>query len=318
VTDTSARLLGLLGLLQTRRTWTGMELGDRLSVTPRTVRKDVERLRELGYRIDASPGVAGGYRLEAGRALPPLVLDDAEAVAVAVALRTCAGGGDSGLEEMSLRALVKLEQVLPSRLRRRLRALAAATAVLGPAGADVDTEALTTIAAAVRDREQLRFDYTAVDTTVERRRADPHRLVHARGRWYLAGWDADREDWRTYRVDRMRLRVPNGPRFEPHAEPPGGLLAHVERGLDTATWQYRATILVHAPAETLRRRLPRTIPVVPVEADSSRIQVGSDGPDQLALWLALLDADFTVEDAPELADHLLRVADRYRRAVPAT
>jgi predicted DNA-binding transcriptional regulator YafY len=314
MTASSARLLGLLGLLQTRRLWTGAELGARLSVSPRTIRTDVERLRGLGYRIEATPGVAGGYRLDAGSALPPLMLDDAEAVAVAVALRAGAGGSGTGLEEMSLRALVKLQQVLPSRLRRRLEAMTAATAVLGPAGPAVDTDSLTTIAAAVRDHETLRFDYTASEGESSRRQAEPHRLVNARGHWYLAGWDVDRDAWRSYRVDRMRLRVPNGPRFAPRPEPDGGLLAYVERGLDTAAWQYRATVLVHARAEAVAARLPRTIPVEPVDAGRCRIQVGSDGPDQLVLWLALLDADFTPEGAPELEEHLQRVADRFGRA----
>ena len=314
MTATSARLLSLLGLLQTRRAWTGAELAERLAVTSRTVRKDVERLREIGYRVDATPGVAGGYRLDAGNALPPLVLDDAEAVAVAVALRAGAGGSGSGMEELSLRALVKLEQVLPSRLRRRLRAVTTATAVLGTTGPAVDTDVLTTLATAVRDREQLRFDYTAFDRTETRRRAEPYRLVHARGRWYLAGWDVDRDAWRTYRIDRMRIRTPNGPRFAPRAEPPGGLLAHVEAGLQTATWRYVATVLVHAPAEVVAARLPRAVAVEPVDSGSCRITVGSDSPGQLVLWLGLLDTDFTVEDAPDLADHLLAVADRYRRA----
>jgi predicted DNA-binding transcriptional regulator YafY len=314
VTDSAARLLDLLGLLQTRRTFTGTELAARLAVSTRTVRTDIERLRGLGYRIDATPGVAGGYRLDAGTALPPLLLDDAEAVAVAVALRAGAGGAGSGLEEMSLRALLKLEQVLPSRLRRRLRAMTSATAVLGAGGTTVDPQVLITIAAAVRDREQLRFDYTAYDGAVSRRRAEPHRLVSARGHWYLVGWDVERADWRTYRVDRLRLRVPNGPRFAPRSEPAGGFVAYVEQRIDTATWHYHATVLVHAPADAVVARLPRTIPVEPVDADSCRIRVGSDDPGQLALWLGLLDADLVVEDGSELVDHLQRVGERYLRA----
>ncbi len=314
MTDTTSRLLRLMSLLQTRRTWTGGQLAERLEVTPRTIRNDVERLRGLGYLVHATPGVAGGYRLDAGAALPPLLLDDEEAVAVAIGLRTGAGGSVSGIEESSLRALVKLEQVLPSRLRHRLRALAAATASVPTPAPPVDADALTRIATAIRDHEQLRFDYTGFDGTRSRRRAEPHRLVHARARWYVVAWDVDRDAWRSFRVDRASLRTPNGPRFSPRAEPPGGLVALVESALATATWAYRATAVVQAPAASIAARLPPGIVVDPVDDETCRVHVGSDTARQLALWLGMLDAEFTVEGSPELNEHLLAVADRYRRA----
>ncbi|MGH3333600.1 MAG: helix-turn-helix transcriptional regulator [Nocardioidaceae bacterium] len=312
--DTSARLLRLLSLLQMSRDWTGPQLAERLSVTTRTVRNDVERLRSLGYPVEATPGVGGGYRLGAGASLPPLLLDDDEALAVAVGLRTAAGGNITGIEEASLRALAKLEQVLPSRLRHRLDTLLAATAVLPVAGPAVDADVLTAIAAAVRNREQLRFDYETAGGAASRRAAEPHRLVHTHGRWYLAAWDADRDGWRTFRLDRLRLRTPNGPRFAPRDEPEGGLVAHVERGLGSAMWRYRTRVTVHARAAVIAGRVPPAVVVEAIDDQTCAAYVGSDTPQQLALWLGMLDEDFTVHDAPELAEYLRTLALRYDRA----
>jgi predicted DNA-binding transcriptional regulator YafY len=309
--ETSARLLRLLSLLQVRRDWAGAELAERLGVSTRTLRTDVERLRVLGYPVEARPGVAGGYRLGAGGELPPLLLDDDEAVAVAVGLRTAAGGGVAGIEETSVRALVKLEQVLPSRLRHRVRAVSAATVAVSGTGPRVDAEVLTAIAAAIRDRERLRFDYSSkVDS---RRQAEPHRLVTWGRRWYLVAWDNDRDAWRTFRVDRMRLKVPNGPRFVPR-ELPEDVADFVRRSVGEATWQYRARVRVQASAEYVKGRMP--VPIEPEVIDDATcvIEVGSDDPHQLALWLALLDADFEVLDAPELAAAVREVGDRFHRA----
>ncbi|MGH3713378.1 MAG: helix-turn-helix transcriptional regulator [Micromonosporaceae bacterium] len=319
--DTSARLLKLLSLLQARREWTGPELAERLGVTTRTVRNDVERLRGLGYPVHASPGVAGGYRLGAGAALPPLLLDDEEAVAVVVGLRTAAGGV-TGIEETSVRALAKLQQVLPSRLRRRVDALAAYTVPVPGAGPTVDAEVLTTIAAACRDHERLRFDYRTHSGGASRRDTEPHRLVHRARRWYLVAWDVERADWRTFRVDRMAPRTPSGPRFTPRELPSGGDIAnHVNRGVDTATWRYRASVTVLAPAGAVRARLPASIEVEPVSDDRCRIEVGSDDPGMLAAYLGMLDADFvldtstTGQDAPgALRDALRAHAHRLLRA----
>ncbi|MGJ6961887.1 helix-turn-helix transcriptional regulator [Streptosporangium sp. G11] len=316
--DTAQRLLRLLSLLQAPRDWTGPELAERLDVTTRTVRNDVERLRDLGYPVHGIRGVTGGYRLGAGAKLPPLLLDDDEAVAVAVGLRVGATqGAVTGIEEAALRALTKLEQVLPSRLRRRVNGLRAYLVPLPHAGPSVDAATLTAIAAASRDHERLRFDYTGHDGSAGRREVEPHRLAHGRGRWYLVGWDVARSDWRTFRVDRMRLRTPNGPRFTPREDPGGDLVGHVAAGLATATWQCRARVTVRAPAEHVRNRLPPGIPVEPLGDNACVAEVGSDTPQMLAGYLGMLDADFQVTEPPELVAEIRALADRYRRAVPA-
>ena len=218
--ETSARLLRLLGLLQTRRDWTSAELATRLNVTTRTIRNDMARLRALGYPVEARPGVAGGYRLGTGGSLPPLLLDDEEAVAIAIGLRTAANGSVAGIEEASVRALAKLQRMLPSRLRHRVSAIASSALPVPSRGPKVDPDVLTVIASACRDHERLRFDYRTHSGTVSRRSVEPYRLVNDRRRWYLVAWDADRDDWRTFRVDRIEPRPPTGPRFTPRALPP--------------------------------------------------------------------------------------------------
>lgn len=215
--ETSARLLRLLSLLQAHREWSGADLADRLGVTSRTIRRDVDRLRELGYPVNASPGTGGGYQLGAGAELPPLLLDDDEAVAVAVGLRTAAGQGIEGIGETSVRALAKLEQVLPSRLRRRVSALNTFTVPMlrGPQPSAVDPGVLTELANACRDGERLRFEYRDHGGSPTRRNVEPHRLVCTERRWYLVAWDVDRDDWRTFRADRITPTPPHGPRFTP-------------------------------------------------------------------------------------------------------
>ena len=312
--DTSERLLKLLSLLQARPDWTGQALAERLEVTARTVRHDVERLRRLGYPVQASPGVGGGYRLGAGAALPPLLLDDEEAVAVAVGLRTAAGGAVAGIEEASLRALVKLEQVLPSRLRHRVNALHSAVATMPAAGPTVQAGVLTAIAAATRDRERLRFDYRHHDGSASVRDVEPHRVVSWGRRWYLVAWDAGRRDWRTFRVDRMHPRQPTGPRFTPRKVPGGDVTAYVERTVGQATWRYRARVLLHAPAAALAAKLPAAVTLEPVDDRSCIATAGADDPSVLALYLGLLDVDFDLIDAPELATELDKLARRYARA----
>src|SRR6202012_479048 len=210
--QTSARLLALLSLLQVRREWTGQELADRLEVGPRTIRRDVDKLRSLGYPIEAAPGVAGGYRPSAGGELPPLLLDDAEAVAVAVGLRTAASGSIAGIEETSVRALAKLEQVLPSRLRRRVSALSNATSAFAIDGPRIDADVLATLASACRDASRLQFPYVARDGKASRRNIEPAAVVYSGHRWYLVAFDLDRDDWRTFRLDRIRGRVRIGER----------------------------------------------------------------------------------------------------------
>lgn len=205
MTDTPVRLLHLLSLLQTPREWPGGELAERLDVSRRTVRRDIDRLRDLGYPVQATLGAEGGYRLVAGKAMPPLVLDDEEAVAIAVGLRAGAGHAVEGIEEASVRALAKLEQVLPSRLRHRVATLQAATMPLTSGdGATVAPDTLTVIAGAATGPERLRFGYRAGNGTETKRLVEPYRLVSTGRRWYLVAYDIDREDWRTFRVDRVK------------------------------------------------------------------------------------------------------------------
>ena len=313
---TSARLLRLLSLLQARADWSGAELADELEVTTRTVRNDIQRLRDLGYPVHASPGVGGGYRLGAGAALPPLLLDDEEAVAVAVGLRTAAGGGVTDIQETSIRALAKLEQVLPSRLRHRVQALQAATVeVPAPGRPTVDAVVLTALAAACRDHQRLRFDYRDHDGSTSVRSVEPHRLVHDRGRWYLVAWDSDRADWRTFRADRIQPRIPTGPRFVPREPPGGDVVAYLQRGVGSATWRYRARVKVHAPATVVAGRLPPAVLVDPVDEHTCIIDAGSDTPQMLAVYLGMLDVDFEVDGPPELVEQLATLAARYRRAI---
>jgi predicted DNA-binding transcriptional regulator YafY len=313
--QTSARLLRLLSLLQARADWSGQELAERLGVTTRTVRNDVERLRSLGYPVHASPGVGGGYRLGAGAALPPLLLDDEEAVAVAVGLRTAAAGSVTGIQETSLRALAKLEQVLPSRLRHRVNALQTATVELPTPGPTVDPEVLTAIAGACRDHQRLRFDYRDHPGSPSVRSVEPHRLAHDRGRWYLVAWDADRQDWRTFRADRIQPRTPTGPRFTPRDPPGGDVATYLLRGVGAAMWRYRARVRVHAPATQVAGRLPPAVVVEAVDDHTCIVNVGSDTPQMLAVYLGMLDVDFEAVEPPELVEQLRTLADRYRRAI---
>jgi len=315
VLETSARLLRLLSLLQSRRHWSGPELAERLGVTTRTVRADVERLRALGYPVEATPGVAGGYRLGVGAALPPLLLDDEEAVAVAVGLRTAAGGTVAGIEETSLRALTKLERMLPSRLRRRVAALQAYTLDAGAGGPTVDAELLALLAGACRDAERLRFDYVSHSGTAGRRVVEPHRVVFLRRRWYLVAWDVDRAGWRTFRVDRIEPRPPTGPRFTPREFPEPDVAAYVLRGVGAAMWRHWARVRLHAPAAEIERRWPNAPGrLTPETAATCVLEAGADTFEQLALHLGLLDVDFEVLDPPELAVAVRALGERYVRA----
>jgi len=312
--ETSARLLRLLSLLQTHRDWSGAELADRLGVTTRTVRRDVDRLRELGYPVHATPG-SPGYRLGAGSDLPPLLLDDDEAVAVAVGLGTAAGGTVAGIEETSVRALAKLERVLPARLRHRVRTLRSMTVPMTGAADPVDPEVLTTIAAACRDHEVLRFDYRSHDGRDSRRSAEPHRLVHSGRRWYLVGWDADKREWRTYRVDRLRLRTPNGPRFIPRDPPDEDLAAYTSRAISSAPYRYRARLIMRAPAEAVTSRMPPTVATVePIDAQTCVLLCGANNLDDIVVWVALTDIEFEAQHPPELVDRIGVLANRLRAA----
>ncbi|MCP2341584.1 helix-turn-helix transcriptional regulator [Actinomadura rupiterrae] len=318
--ETSARLLRLLSLLQSPRDWPGSELAEQLGVSPRTIRRDVDRLRELGYVVHATAG-APGYRLGAGTGVPPLLLDEEEAVAVAVGLGTAAVSGVAGIGETSVRALEKLEQVLPSRLRHRVGSLRAATVPLAAAGA-VDPATLTAIAAAIGNREGLRFDYRARDGAEAPRAAEPYRLASSGRRWYLVAWDTGRGDWRTFRVDRMRLRSPNGPRFTPR-EPPGGDLArYVAEQISVRPYRYQGRFTLHAPAGVVAARVPPTVATVePRGEDACVLNAGSNTLDELAVWVAQIGVPFEVHEPPELAVHLRALAARLldaAAAVPAS
>jgi predicted DNA-binding transcriptional regulator YafY len=312
---TSARLLRLLSLLQARRDWPGTELAGRLEVSARTLRRDMDKLRGLGYPVHATPGTAGGYRLGAGAVLPPLLLDDEEAVAVAVGLRTGAAGTITGIEETSLRALAKLEQVLPSRLRHRVNALHSVTVSLPGAGPPVDPAVLTVIAAAASDRQQIRFRYTSHDGTQTSRAAEPHRLVHTGRRWYLLAWDPAKDGWRTFRADRITSPQLTGPRFPPREAPGGGAAAYVSRSVSSAPYRYQARIRLHAPAQAVAERIPPT--VGQLEADGERsctLHTGAESLDVLAIYVTLIGVEFEVLDPPELAEHILVLAGRLTRA----
>lgn len=312
---TSERLLEFLTLLQVRPFWTGRELGERLDVSTRTIRADVERLRALGYPVNSTPGVAGGYRLGAGAALPPLLLDDDEAVAVAIGLSTAAAGSVDNVEEASVRALAKLLQVLPGRLRHRISTLQSAVVTVPFRGSAVDPAALLLVATACRETVQLRFDYRARSESESRRVVEPYRLALRAGLWYLFAFDLDRDDWRTFRVDRMTLRHPTGRRFLPRRLPPEGVAERVDRGAASAPWDFRARVLIHAPLAVVSQRLPRSAgTLTAVDECTCALETGSDDPPSLLRYLTMLDLDFTVADAPALATEALRLADRLRRA----
>jgi predicted DNA-binding transcriptional regulator YafY len=302
---TSARLLALLSLLQMRREWTGQELADRLEVGPRTIRRDVDKLRSLGYPIEGAPGVAGGYRLGAGGELPPLLLDDAEAVAVAVGLRTAAAATISGIEETSVRALAKLEQVLPSRLRRRVSALGDATAAVAAGGPRIDPETLATLAGACRDFTRLRFRYVAKDERSSQRHAEPSAVVYSGHRWYLVAFDLDRDDWRTFRIDRIQGPVRLAERGQRRTVPGGDPAAFVRERLRSAAGAEPdappARIRIRASAARIRKRVPPAYASVDPDGDDACILTTHRAWSQQTLvWIALLDEPLEILGPPEL------------------
>jgi predicted DNA-binding transcriptional regulator YafY len=311
--DTPARLLRLLSLLQMHRDWSGTELAERLGVTTRTVRRDIERLRELGYPVHAAMGPVGGYRLAAGTTLPPLLLDDDEAVAVTIGLHTGAVSSVAGIEEASLRALTKVEQVLPSRLRNRVKTLEHAMVAIPPRrGPTVDAAVLTAVSATIRAAETLRFDYVSHQGTPSRRTVEPHRLVTWGRKWYLVGWDVDRTNWRTFRVDRMSLRTPNGPRFAHRKPPDGDVAAYLRRTIGHDLWPYRCRLRVHAPASQITGRVDGI--VSPIDDHTCLLELASDSLSLVALVVGMLDLDFDVESPPELAHHLRKLSKRLTNA----
>jgi predicted DNA-binding transcriptional regulator YafY len=315
--DTSSRTLRLLSLLQGRRYWPGSELAERLQVSARTLRRDVDRLRELGYPIQAQRGVDGGYQLAAGTALPPLVVDDEEAVALAVGLQVGAQGGVEGTAEASMRALTKVIQVMPARLRRRVEALTAATvsATWGStAQVAVDPAILTTTAMACRDTERLRFSYTAASGEQTDRHVEPYRLVLLGRRWYLVCYDLARQDWRSFRLDRLTGPRGTGARFRPRELPAADAAAFVQAGIGSFAAAYEVEALVDAPAETVRKRYGRWATVEAVTETRSRIRMTVDQLDWPMLLLGSLGADFQVIAPPELLDQVRDWGLRFSRA----
>ncbi|MGW1954025.1 helix-turn-helix transcriptional regulator [Streptomyces sp. NPDC001920] len=317
-TDTPARLLTLLSLLQTPREWPGGELADRLGVSRRTVRRDIDRLRELGYPVQATKGADGGYRLVAGKAMPPLVLDDEEAVAIAVGLRAGAGHAVEGVEEASVRALAKLEQVLPARLRHRVSTLQAATMpLISGDGASIAPETLTVMASSVAGRERLRFAYQAGDGTKSRRSVEPYRLVSTGRRWYLVAYDLDREDWRTFRVDRVSEPFATGARFAPRELPAGSAAEYLRQSMRRRQETYEFSVTFGAPVEFVTARLPRWLGTPEAIDEGRRCRLRGavgDAVEWMAVRLAMVDCEFVVESPEELVRCVAELGGRLSRA----
>jgi len=314
--DSAERLLKLLGLLEGRIDWTAEELGRRLEVTTRTVRRDVTRLRDLGYPVEAVAGPGGGYRLGAGGKLPPLLLDDEEALAVALGLRVATTAAVGGLEDASLSALSKLEHVLPPRLRTRLEDVSVATiSTTGPSSTRVDHTSLAATASAIRAGVRLRFDYTDAEARRSERHTEPHRLVHTGRRWYLVAFDLDRDDWRTFRLDRVSEPRATGMRSARRQAPDP--VEMVQRGIAIDAWSHRATVRLHTPIELAARMIPATVGALEtIHDDECRLVIGADEIGWLARYLLGLPFAFTVEEPAELGTELGEIGRRLAAAYP--
>lgn len=316
---TSARMLALLSLLQARRDWPGDVLAERLEVSPRTVRRDVDHLRELGYAIGAVRGPHGGYRLEAGVDLPPLLFDDEQAIALAVALQLAPLSG-VGIADGASRALATVRQVMPSRLRHRLDSLVGATVPAPMGGAQaVDPSVLLAVSGAVRAREVVRFDHRRADgsTGDAPRRVEPHHVVARGGRWYLVGWDLERDDWRTFRLDRIEPRVPNGPRFTPRELPEGDVRSFLTarfRGAEGGTaWPCTGEVLIDLPAARVAEFVTDGV-VQEVGPARCRVVIGAWSWTAVAAQVARFDATFEVVGPPQLAEACTDLAARFAAA----
>jgi predicted DNA-binding transcriptional regulator YafY len=311
--ETLARVLQLLGLLQSRPVWTGPELAARLGVTVRSVRRDVGRLRELGYPVQASKGTGGGYQLGAGRALPPLLLDPEEAVAVAVCLRLAAGGTVTGVGEAALRTLAKLDQVLPGRLRAQVTAVHEAMETLDSRVEGIDPDVLLTLARASRDHHRVRFRYAARDGDATDRQVEPYRMVATGRRWYLMAWDVARDDWRTFRLDRMTSLTPTTWAFTPREAPDAR--DYVSRSVTQSPYRHVAKVRYEAPAAHVADFVPVTVATVePLGDDACLLTAGADHLDYLAVHLAKVGADFTVLEPAELRTVMSDLAARFAHA----
>lgn len=317
VAETTSRVLQLLGLLQSRRVWTGQELAERLGVTGRSVRRDIDRLRELGYPVRASKGRDGGYQLGAGAALPPLLLDPQEAVAVAVSLRLAAGGSVAGVGESALRALSKLDQVMPARLRSQVAAVHDATVMLTGVSSDeaVSPDHLMTLARACRDREHIALGYTDRAGNVTQRRLEPYQLVTTGRRWYLLTYDRDRQDWRSLRLDRMAEVRAVGTTFV--ARPAPDAADHVRRAITVSPYRYVAQVLFHASeAQVAQAFSAAAARIVPDGPDRCILTTGADDPQRLVLYLAMAGYRFEVLEPPEVVAATRAVAERLGAAMP--
>ena len=316
--NTSSRTLRLLSLLQTHRYWPGSELADRLGVSVRTLRRDVDRLRELGYPVEAQRGVDGGYQLAPGAALPPLVVDDEEAVALAIGLRAAAQGAVAGIEESSIRALTKVIQVMPPRLRRRVDALRTATVpAVWSNGPTVDSGVLTTVAQSCRDEERLRFSYTAHRGERTARHVEPHRLVSLGRRWYLVAYDLTRHDWRSFRLDRLTGPESTGERFRPRELPAGDPVAFVRAGIVNLPTSYTVEAVVQAPLDRVQPKIGQWATVEDLGEGRCRMRMTADSLDWPALALGAIGAEFEVLDPPELTELIREWGARFSRAAGA-
>ena len=314
---TSARLLRLLWLLQSRRYWSGAELSERVEVDARTIRRDIDRLRELGYAIEASPGLGGGYQLKAGSALPPVLLDDEEAVTVAVAVRAAASS-IGRMEETAVGLLAKLDQLLPSRLRKRASALHSVTISLSHLKAAPPIDVLTQIASACRDHLKLRINYRDRAGNVTSRAIEPIRLVHTGRLWYLVAWDSQRKDWRTFRMDRVERLASSGPHFTPR-EFPGDIAAYVSSSIRQVPYRHRMRIKLKGSAAELAKQIPSWCGVLEaLDEESCSLSTGADSIEALAAQVILAGTDFDILDGHELAAELRKVAARLERATRST
>jgi predicted DNA-binding transcriptional regulator YafY len=308
-------MLRLLSLLQTHRFWPGPELAGRLDVSARTLRRDIDRLRELGYLVEATRGLDGGYRLEAGADLPPLLLDDEEAVAIAIGLRAAAEGSVGGIDGAALRALAKLEQVLPPRLRRRVNDLDRATVVMPMRGPQVDWSVLTVIAQACRDTVRVQFDYVARDQASTTRVVEPNRLVNAGRRWYLVAWDIDRSDWRTFRVDRIAGTPALLTGFNPRVLPADDAAAFVAQAIESVIPRIEGTVTVLAPLDEVAPGLRWFgARAEAIDASTTRVHLVGESIEWLAACIGLIGHEVTVDGPSELADAVNELAGRMARA----
>lgn len=316
---TTARTLDLLGLLQARRHWSGAELQGRLQVSARTLRRDIDDLRGLGYGVDAVPGIGGGYRLGAGAAIPPLVLSADEAVAIAVGLRAAASTAVTGIEDAAARALVKLEQSLSSETRERITEVGQAIIPLGGLSEPVDLDTVLTLARAIRESRSVRIDYTRHDGTEVRRTIEPHRIVHTGRRWYVVAWDAQREAWRTLRLDRLTPRMPLAEPFEAREVPVDAVRALTTRSISVAPYPCHFRVRMHASAAEVSTRFgATTAQVTPIDENSCELVAGANSAREFALYVGLCGIEFDViEDgdrSANLTDALIEVGARLSRA----